>query len=201
MTLYTKIRPKTFDEVKGQEFTVNNLRMQSIRDKFFQVIILAGQYGAGKTTLARIVATAANCKNKDKNGNPCGTCDGCSSVSSGSVDFLEIDGASNTGVDHVRDLTDWLHERPLGKRKIVIIDEVHMLSRQAFNALLKTLEEPPAYALIILSTTEADRTPGNHPGRDLPAIPSRRSQRPSSVNIFLKLRQNFKSVFSRKLQN
>ena len=66
MTLYTKIRPKTFDEVKGQEFTVNNLRMQSIRDKFFQVIILAGQYGAGKTTLARIVATAANCKNKDK---------------------------------------------------------------------------------------------------------------------------------------
>lgn len=73
MTLYTKIRPKTFDEVKGQEFTVNNLRMQSIRDKFFQVIILAGQYGAGKTTLARIVATAANCKNKDKNGNPCGT--------------------------------------------------------------------------------------------------------------------------------
>ena len=93
MTLYTKIRPKTFDEVKGQEFTVNNLRMQSIRDKFFQVIILAGQYGAGKTTLARIVATAANCKNKDKNGNPCGTCDGCRSVSSGSVDFLEIDGA------------------------------------------------------------------------------------------------------------
>ena len=96
---------------------------------------------------------------KDKNGNPCGTCDGCRSVSSGSVDFLEIDGASNTGVDHVRDLTDWLHERPLGKRKIVIIDEVHMLSRQAFNALLKTLEEPPAYALIILCTTEADRIP------------------------------------------
>lgn len=83
----------------------------------------------------------------------------CRSVSSGSVDFLEIDGASNTGVDHVRDLTDWLHERPLGKRKIVIIDEVHMLSRQAFNALLKTLEEPPAYALIILCTTEADRIP------------------------------------------
>ena len=105
------------------------------------------------------MATAANCKNKDKNGNPCGTCDGCRSVSSGSVDFLEIDGASNTGVDHVRDLTDWLHERPLGKRKIVIIDEVHMLSRQAFNALLKTLEEPPAYALIILCTTEADRIP------------------------------------------
>ena len=200
MTLYTKIRPKTFDEVKGQEFTVNNLRMQSIRDKFFQVIILAGQYGAGKTTLARIVATAANCKNKDKNGNPCGTCDGCRSVSSGSVDFLEIDGASNTGVDHVRDLTDWLHERPLGKRKIVIIDEVHMLSRQAFNALLKTLEEPPAYALIIFA--QQKQTGSRQPsGRDLPAIPSRRSQRPSSVNIFLKLRQNFKSVFSRKLQN
>ena len=159
MTLYTKIRPKTFDEVKGQEFTVNNLRMQSIRDKFFQVIVLAGQYGAGKTTLARIVAAAANCKNKDRTGNPCGTCDGCRSVANGSVDFLEIDGASNTGVDHVRDLTDWLHERPLGKRKIVIIDEVHMLSRQAFNALLKTLEEPPAYALIILCTTEADRIP------------------------------------------
>ena len=189
MTLYTKIRPKTFDEVKGQEFTVNNLRMQSIRDKFFQVIILAGQYGAGKTTLARIVATAANCKNKDKNGNPCGTCDGCRSVSSGSVDFLEIDGASNTGVDHVRDLTDWLHERPLGKRKIVIIDEVHMLSRQAFNALLKTLEEPPAYALIILCTTEADR------------IPATIRSRSACYTIFLKLRQNFKSVFSRKLQN
>ena len=159
MTLYTKIRPKTFDEVKGQEFTVNNLRMQSIRNKFFQVIILAGQYGAGKTTLARIVATAANCQNKDERGNPCGICDGCRSVSAGSVDFLEIDGASNTGVDHVRDLTDWLHERPLRKRKVVIIDEVHMLSRQAFNALLKTLEEPPAYALIILCTTEAERIP------------------------------------------
>lgn len=159
MTLYTKIRPKTFDEVKGQDFTVNNLRAQSIRNRFFQVIILAGQYGAGKTTLARIVAAAANCTNKDARGNPCGACDGCRSVTSGSIDFLEIDGASNTGVDHVRELTSWLHERPIGKRKVVIIDEVHMLSRQAFNALLKTLEEPPTYALIILCTTEAERIP------------------------------------------
>lgn len=159
MTLYTKIRPKTFDEVKGQDFTVNNLRAQSIRNRFFQVIILAGQYGAGKTTLARIVAAAANCINKDARGNPCGACDGCRSVTAGSIDFLEIDGASNTGVDHVRELTNWLHERPIGKRKVVIIDEVHMLSRQAFNALLKTLEEPPAYALIILCTTEAERIP------------------------------------------
>lgn len=86
------------------------------------------------------------------------------SVSSGSVDFLEIDGASNTGVDHVRDLTDWLHERPLGKRKIVIIDEWYTcFPVRLSNALLKTLEEPPAYALIILCTTEADRIPGNHP--------------------------------------
>ena len=163
MTLYTKIRPKTFDEVKGQEFTVNNLRMQSIRDKFFQVIILAGQYGAGKTTLARIVATAANCKNKDKNGNPCGTCDGCRSVSSGSVDFLEIDGASNTGVDHVRDLTDWLHERPLGKRKIVIIDEVHMLSRQAFNALFKNTGGTTSLCTDHSLHNRSRPDPGNHP--------------------------------------
>ena len=109
------------------------------------------------------MATAANCKNKDKNGNPCGTCDGCRSVSSGSVDFLEIDGASNTGVDHVRDLTDWLHERPLGKRKIVIIDEVTHAFPSGFQRPFKNTGGTTSLCTDHSLHNRSRPDPGNHP--------------------------------------
>lgn len=158
--LYQDMRPERFDDMKGQESIVENIRNQSKRNTWFQVYILGGQFGSGKTSMARIIAKASNCRHKDENGNPCLRCDDCKSITNGSLDYKEIDGASNTGVDNIRELKDWLSYRPtMQKYKVVTIDEVHMLSTNAFNSLLKILEEPPKYAIVILCTTNVNDIP------------------------------------------
>lgn len=158
--IYNEVRPRNFDEVKGQTLIVENIRNQSKRDQFFPVIILCGQYGSGKTTMARIIAMAANCEQKDANGNPCGTCDSCRAVLEHSTDgIIEIDGASNNGVEEVRKLLAQATTLGIFKHKIIVIDEAHMLTRNAFNALLITLENPPSHCIFILCTTDKDALP------------------------------------------
>lgn len=159
--LYNDVRPVKFDDVVGQDMVRESIRNQSIADKFFGLYIFCGQFGGGKTTMARIVALAANCEHKDENGNPCLSCPSCRAILDASTpDIVEIDGASNNGVDKVRDLIASVDYRPLSlKKKVIVIDEVHMLSKAAFNALLKTLEEPPAYCIFVLCTTDEDAIP------------------------------------------
>lgn len=160
MNLYNKIRPKKFKDMVGQEIITKNLLAQSKINTWFQVFIFAGMYGCGKTTAARITAMAINCQNKAE-GEPCGTCPSCRAIMSGSCpDIMEIDAATNTGVDNIRALQETITYLPMMiKKKIYIIDEVHMLSTGAFNALLKTLEEPPEHAAFILCTTDAEKIP------------------------------------------
>jgi DNA polymerase-3 subunit gamma/tau len=157
--IYQKMRPHRFDDMVGQEWIVDNIQNQSKRNIWFNAYIFGGQFGSGKTTMAWIIALAANCNHKDENGNPCLDCDSCSSILNGCLDFKEIDGASTTGVDNIRELKEWMDYKPIMNKKVVIIDEVHMLSTNAFNSLLKILEEPPSYAIFILCTTEVDSIP------------------------------------------
>lgn len=157
--IYQKMRPYRFDDMVGQEWIVDNIQNQSKRNIWFNAYIFGGQFGSGKTTMAWIIALAANCDHKDENGNPCLNCDSCSSILNGCLDFKEIDGASATGVDNIRELKEWMDYKPIRKKKVAIIDEVHMLSTNAFNSLLKILEEPPSYAIFILCTTEVDSIP------------------------------------------
>lgn len=153
-------RPKKFSQVIGQEVVVSNLQAQSKKDNFFHVYVLGGQYGGGKTTMARIIALAANCEHKDEDGNPCLECPSCKAILNGSTDIREIDGASNNGVDNIRSVIEDVKYMPVQlKRKVYIIDEVHMLSTGAFNALLKTLEEPEDYVIFVLCTTEVQKIP------------------------------------------
>lgn len=159
--LYNKMRPHTFDGIIGQETIVKSLRNQSVAEQFFNLYILEGQYGSGKTTTARILALAANCSQKDANGNPCLACEHCKAIlAANSSDYMEVDAASNTGVEHARHLIEDVGYMPAFlKKKIYIIDEAHMLSKAAFNSLLKTLEDSPQYAMFILCTTEKDAIP------------------------------------------
>lgn len=159
--LYNNERPHNFSSMVGQRKVVENIRQQSLKDDFFQVYLLSGQFGSGKTTMARIIALAVNCKHKDTEGNPCLCCDECKSILSGTcVDVQEMDAASNTGVDNIRQLKEQVNFLPvILQKKVYIIDEVHMLSTGAFNALLKVLEEPPAHTIFILCTTEAKKIP------------------------------------------
>lgn len=159
--LYNDVRPHTFDEIVGQRNIVKGLRNQSIKDRFFQTYIFSGQYGSGKTTMARIMAMAANCTHKDVKGNPCCKCAACKAIiGKSAIDFVEIDGASNTGVDQVREIISDASFNPVYlRRKVICIDEVHMLSASAFNALLKTLEEPPEGVIFILCTTALNKIP------------------------------------------
>lgn len=153
-------RPYTFDQMVGQEAVVNNIRQQAKAKKFFQCYILEGQFGSGKTTMARILSRAVNCDNPDEHGNPCGCCASCRAVGSGSQDVIELDAASNTGVDSIREIKDSVEFLPIDlKKKVYIIDEVHKLSDSAFNALLKVLEEPPEHVVFILCTTEMKKIP------------------------------------------
>lgn len=159
--LYRKWRPQTWDDVVGQQPVVRTLRNAVASGRIAHAYLFSGLRGTGKTSLARILAKAANCAAEDPAARPCNQCTRCKAVNEGSyLDLIEIDAASNTSVEDVRDLRERVPFAPSdGRYKVYIIDEVHMLSTAAFNALLKTLEEPPAHAIFILATTEAHKIP------------------------------------------
>ncbi len=158
--LYRKWRPSTFDEMCGQSHIIDILKRQCQTDKVSHAYLFCGTRGTGKTSAAKILAKAVNCLSSE-NGNPCGKCENCKSILAGNAtDILEIDAASNNGVDNIRELRDEVLYPPAYlKKRVYIIDEVHMLSQGAFNALLKTLEEPPEYVIFILATTELHKIP------------------------------------------
>ena len=158
--LYRKWRPTTFEDVKGQDHIVTTLKNQIKLDRIGHAYLFCGTRGTGKTTIAKIFAKAVNCEHP-VDGSPCGECPSCKAIASGvSMNVVEIDAASNNGVDNIRQIREEVQYRPTdGKKKVYIIDEVHMLSIGAFNALLKTLEEPPEYVIFILATTEASKIP------------------------------------------
>ena len=158
--LYRKWRPQTFDDVIGQNHIVSTLKNEILSGKTAHAYLFCGTRGTGKTSCAKIFARAINCENP-QNANPCNECSICRGVSEGNVlDIVEIDAASNNGVDNIREIRDEVaYSAAQAKYKIYIIDEVHMLSSGAFNALLKTLEEPPPYVVFILATTEAHKLP------------------------------------------
>lgn len=158
--LYRKFRPEHFEDVKGQEHIVTTLKNQIKADHIGHAYLFCGTRGTGKTTVAKIFAKAVNCENPSEKG-PCGECEMCRSIASGSsMNVVEMDAASNNKVDDIRQVIEEVqYSPPQGKYKVYIIDEVHMLSTSAFNALLKTLEEPPSYLIFILATTEVHKIP------------------------------------------
>ena len=158
--LYRKFRPQSFIDVKGQDHIVTTLKNQIKAGRIGHAYLFCGTRGTGKTTVAKIFAKAVNCENP-VDGSPCGECALCKAIASGaSMNVIEIDAASNNGVDNIREIVDEVSYSPAeGKYKVYIIDEVHMLSIGAFNALLKTLEEPPEYVIFILATTEVHKIP------------------------------------------
>lgn len=159
--LYRENRPEVFDQILGQEHIVKILKHQIATDTVSHAYLFCGTRGTGKTTTARILAKAVNCTNEDVEARPCGECDNCRAIADGVfMDVIEIDAASNTGVDDIRELRESVKYPPaVGRKKVYIIDEVHMLSTQAFNALLKTLEEPPENVMFILATTDPEKLP------------------------------------------
>jgi len=167
LAIYRKYRPKQLSELLGQEHIVEILRNAARQDKFAHAYLFYGPRGSGKTTTARLVAKLANCEKRQidkafkQNGEPCNACNACAQIDVGhALDVIEIDAATNTGVDEIRDLQEGIRLSPTSfKNKVFIIDEAHMLSKSAFNALLKTLEEPPAHAIFILATTEYEKVP------------------------------------------
>lgn len=158
--LYRKFRPDNFEDVKGQDAVVQTLKNQIMADRIGHAYLFCGTRGTGKTSVAKILAKAVNCEHP-VNGSPCNECASCQAIAAGrSMNVIEIDAASNNGVDNIREIREETTYSPTeGKYKVYIIDEVHMLSIGAFNALLKTLEEPPSYVIFILATTEAHKIP------------------------------------------
>ena len=160
MALYRKWRPDTFEEVKGQDHVVTTLKNQIINNRIGHAFLFCGTRGTGKTSIAKLFAKAVNCEHP-VNGSPCNECATCRAIADGSsMNVIEIDAASNNGVDNIRQIREEVQYSPSeGKYKVYIIDEVHMLTQGAFNALLKTLEEPPSYVIFILATTESHKIP------------------------------------------
>ena len=160
VALYRKARPRTFEEVKGQDHIVKTLKNQVKAGRTQHAYLFCGTRGTGKTSVAKIMAKAVNCEHP-VDGSPCNECASCRAIAAGnSMNVIEIDAASNNGVDNIREIVEEVRYRPTqGNFKVYIIDEVHMLSAGAFNALLKTLEEPPSYIIFILATTESGKIP------------------------------------------
>jgi DNA polymerase-3 subunit gamma/tau len=167
LAIYRKYRPKRIEDIIGQESVTTILKNAARQDSFAHAYLFYGPRGTGKTSMARILAKVINCEKRQtdfefrKLGEPCGECNICKQIESGNtLDIIEIDAASNRGIDEIRNLKDNIKTMPSQfARKVFIIDEVHMLTTQAFNALLKTLEEPPAHAVLILATTEYEKVP------------------------------------------
>ena len=161
LVLARKYRPQTFSEVIGQEHVTRTLGNAFAAGRVHHAFLFCGPRGCGKTTLARIVGKALNCTAEPRSAEPCGTCDACRSIADGSaVDYQEMDGASNRGIDAIRELTEAVRYQPaVLRKKVYVIDEVHMLTTEAFNALLKTLEEPPPHVTFVLATTEPHKLP------------------------------------------
>ena len=165
VVLARKYRPQNFDELLGQDALVQTLTNAIKNNRLHHAYILTGIRGVGKTSTARIIAKALNCVGPDGNGgptvHPCGVCENCKAITAGRhIDVMELDAASRTGVDDIREILDGVRYKPTNARyKIYIIDEVHMLSKNAFNALLKTLEEPPSHVIFIFATTEIRKVP------------------------------------------
>lgn len=159
ITLYRKYRPKDFEEVAGQKEIVKTLKNSLRNGKTSHAYLFTGPRGVGKTTLARLIAKGVNCLENGITDEPCNKCENCLAINNGTfMDMVEIDAASNRGIDEIRQLKEKINYQPVkGRKKIYIIDEVHMLTKEAFNALLKTLEEPPEHVIFILATTEADK--------------------------------------------
>ena len=161
ITLYRKYRPQNFDEIAGQEFVTRAIKNSLRENRLSHAYLFTGPRGVGKTTIARLIAKGVNCLKNGITEDPCGTCENCTEITQGiSMDMIEIDAASNRGIDEIRELKEKINYQPVkGIKKIYIIDEVHMLTKEAFNALLKTLEEPPLHVIFILATTEIDKIP------------------------------------------
>lgn len=159
ITLYRKYRPKDFNEIAGEGDIVKTLKNSLDNDRISHAYLFSGPRGVGKTTSARLIAKGVNCLKNGISSSPCNECENCREIDNGSfIDLIEIDAASNRGIDEIRELKDKINYQPSkGRKKIYIIDEVHMLTKEAFNALLKTLEEPPEHVIFILATTEPDK--------------------------------------------
>src|SRR5215471_2205402 len=179
LVLARKYRPQTFDEIVGQEHVTQTLTNAIATGRLHHAFLFTGARGVGKTTAARILAKCLSCKNAPT-ATPCNVCDACREITTGSsVDVQEIDAASNNSVDNVRELREAIRYAPVrGKKKVYILDEVHMLSGSAWNALLKTLEEPPPHALFVFATTDPHKLPATILSRvqryDFKLVPARR---------------------------